>query len=214
MSCRICYSDEGELLKGACKCTGSIQYICKSCLQKSQDEYGSICGICKTLFQPRLQELLQEFVDYTTEDSENITEITNIVLNSSSMKILFEKITSYAIAKSYLPLLNYLYLELQLPLFYDQTIGIEPNFYNQFIKTAKYGRYEMGFQRNTMWGWKYNPIQPKQGVLLRRESREELEELLIASPRERHQQIHSAHFNGSLEDAINWLCQSDQDSSE
>jgi hypothetical protein len=157
-----------------------------------------------------LEKSLQQFIkDRTDFDEIVISKIENILTISKTLSELFENITSYALDKNFSILQKLLYIDLRLPLFLDNRIDIKSETMNTIISQSTYGEQKLGLDRKNNWGWRYSSKPQRSYKLERRETKEELEELLIASPRDRNLRITSPRYSGTLDDVIKWICEDD-----
>ena len=69
MECRICYDNTDEELIEPCKCSGSMRYVHRSCLDKwIYHKKDNICPVCKS--------------EYIVKDNSNFKGVIRFLLNS------------------------------------------------------------------------------------------------------------------------------------
>jgi len=159
-----------------------------------------------------LQQSIQTFIkDEHDIDETILSDIQNILTSSKTLSDLFENITSYALSNNCSPLQKFLYFDLKLPLFLDNRMDVDIELINTILKHSTYGEQKLPFERDIKWGWKYSPKPQRPYKLERKETKEELRELLIHSSSDRSQRITSTRYSGTLEDIINYICESDEE---
>lgn len=107
MECRICYDNSSnEKLISPCKCTGSMKYIHKSCLDKCiLYNKSNVCGICNETYQISNNKLLLFIIN-----SNVLTSILTLLLFITVYKISFKyNITINTIFLSYFLLIFGIY---------------------------------------------------------------------------------------------------------